>query len=521
MRSKTLRGQFLIRILSILLVIAVLSGTVQLYLMNDQIVKQTNLQADAVASNVLRGVNETELATKTIEHQIDLKLVAYSKHIADLIKNKEKNEITNEDLVEIKDELGLAGITIFSETGSKDDIVGFAATEPQEVGFSLKEAGFLEIGKLLLEKGAPNVPGATFTDDNIAVLPIAQSASHTDKPTFFKYAYYHVPNTKYIINPYIEANEVYDYIEEVGIAATINQVIKENDVVEEIAVLTPKVFADPSLENKIYPPLKKVEAGTFKYQSKKDEDILTKSNVPKTNYIDRLEEKKLYKIFVPLDENRVIYLALDYGEMSGPLYRHSIILIISGLMSLIALFLLTARFFNVIYESIQKIINQMNLLEAGDLTAQSEVKDGTELQKLSQSTNRMVDKLNTLVSDTQEQASKTQRLSVMLEEEASNSVEKMYELSTEATMKSRDQLFEINSFLDELSDALESYKDNEQVLSVIEKVEQMKQLANERTASTTNMTITLSDLLKSLHGQSSELSDISNTLLESMSKFKL
>lgn len=521
MRAKSLRGQFLIRSLSILLVIAVLSGTLQLYLMKNQIVKQTNYQAEAVASNVLRGVKDTDLATQTIEHQIDLKLVAYSKHIAELIKSKEKDEITNENLVEIRDELGLAGITIFTETASKDDIVGFAATESQEVGFSLKEAGFLEIGKLLLERGVPTVPGATFTDDNIAVLPIAQSASHTEEPTFFKYAYYHVPNTEYIINPYIKANEVYNYIEKVGTDATINQIIKETNIVEEIAVLNPKVFADPSLENKIYPPLKKIEAGSFKYQSDRDKEILTKSSLTKVNYIERVEGKRLYKIFIPLDENRVIYLALNYGEMSGPLYRHSIILIISGLISLTALFLLTARFFNMIYESIQKIINQMNLLEAGDLTAKSDVKDGTELQRLSRSTNRMVDKLNTLVSDTQEQASKTQRLSVVLEEEASDSVEKMYELSTEATMKSRDQLFEITSFLDELSDVLVNYKENQQVISVMEKIEGMKQLANERTASTTDMTITLSDLLKSLHGQSSELSDISNALLESMSKFKL
>ena len=390
MRGKTLRGQFLIRIFAILLVIAVFSGTVQLYLMNDQIVKQTNYQAEAVASNVLRGIQDTELATQIIEQQIDLKLVAYSKHIADLIKHKEKSEITNEDLLKIRDDLGLAGITIFSETDSKDDIVGFAATEQQEVGFSLKEAGFFEIGKILLEKGEPTLPSATFTDENIAVLPIAQSASHKEKPTFFKYAYYHVPNTEYIINPYIEANEVYNYIEKVGTNATINQLIQENKIVEEIAVLNPKVFADPSLENQLYPPLKKVESGSFNYQTSQDSKLLTKSSVTKENYIERVDGKKLYKIFIPLDENRVIYLALDYGEMSGPLYRHSIILIVSSLASLVGLFLLTAKFFNKIYEKISRIKSQIKQLEEGDFTAKNTVKDDSELGDLSKSVNRMV-----------------------------------------------------------------------------------------------------------------------------------
>ncbi|WML49528.1 hypothetical protein RCG23_05945 [Neobacillus sp. PS3-34] len=212
----TLRKQFLVKILTILLAIAVCSGAVQLYLMKRQIERQTYQQADAVASNVLSGINETDLATKTIEHQIDLKLVSYSKHIADLIKDKKRNEITNDDLKKIKKELGLAGITVFAESKSKDDIVGFAATEKEEIGFSFKKAGFYEIGKVLLQTEKPDLPGATFTDRNLVVLPTAQSASHKDKPAFFKYVYYHVPNTNYIINPYIEANEVYNYLETAG-----------------------------------------------------------------------------------------------------------------------------------------------------------------------------------------------------------------------------------------------------------------------------------------------------------------
>ncbi|MDE3841044.1 HAMP domain-containing protein (plasmid) [Bacillus methanolicus] len=520
-KNLTLRRQFLIRILSILLMIALVSGTVQIYLMKGQIVNQTNNQAEAIANNVLRAIQGTELATTTIEHQIDLKLVSYSKHIADLIKDKEKNEITNTELIKIRDQLGLAGITIFSETESKDDIVGFAATEKEEVGFSFKEAGFFEIGQVLLHKEKPTLSGATFTDKNIVVLPTAQSASHKDKPTFFKYAYYHVPDTKYIINPYIEANEVHNYIKAVGPNATIQELVQKNKIVQEIAVLNPKVFADPSLEKQLYPPLKKVEAGSFKLQTKKDNEFLTKSNIKKRSYIERVNGKKVYKMFLPLDENKVIYLALDYGKMSGPLYRHSIILIISGLISLIALFLLTARFFNRIYENIQKIKSQIQLLEEGKLTGKSEIMDGSELEKLSQSTNRMVDKLNKLVKDIQEQAVKTQRLSLLLEAEASQSVEKMYELSTENTIKSRDYLYEITEFLDEIIEVLNPYKENDNVAKIMDKVEVIRQVANERTAATTDMTITLSDLLHSLHGQSRELSDISNTLLTYMSKFKL
>jgi methyl-accepting chemotaxis protein len=520
-RKVTLRRQFLIRILSILLIIALISGVIQIYLMNDQINKQVNQEAELIAKGVMRNIMETNLATKSIEYQIDLKLVAYSKYIAELLKGKEAEEITQQQLIKIRDELGLAGITIFKETESKDDIVGVVSTENREIGFSFKKAGFYEIGKVLFNKEKPNVPSATFTDRHIVVLPIAQAASYSDRPSFFKFAYYYVSSSSYIINPYIEANEVYQYIKEVGPNTTIQQILQENGIVKEIAVLNPKVFANPSLEKQLYPPLKKIEAGSFDLQTSKDRELLTKTTIKKESYIEQINGKKVYKMFLPLDQNRVIYLALDYGKMSAPLYRHSIILIVSGLVSLLILFLLTARFFNRIYESIQKIKRQIKLLEEGDLTAKSEVNDGSELEELSESTNRMVDRLNKLVKDIQEQAAKTQRLSVLLEAEASQSVEKMYELSTEATMKSREQLYEITEFLDEMIDVLQPYKQNEKVENVIEKVEVMRRIVKERTATTTEMTITLSDLLQSLHEQARELSEISSTLLDYMAKFKL
>ncbi|MED1489848.1 methyl-accepting chemotaxis protein [Bacillus smithii] len=293
---------------------------------------------------------------------------------------------------------------------------------------------------------------------------------------------------------------------------------------KEIAVLDPRVFQNPELETKLFPPLKKVIYGNYSYKDSKDTKILIgmeENKLQKYHYIEKYKNEKIYKLFIKTKDGQVIYIALDYGALSGPLYRHSIILLVTGVISLIVLFLLTARFFNRIYENIQKIKRQIQSLEKGDLTAKSNVNDRSELENLSQSTNRMVDKLNKLVKDTQEQATKTQKLSVLLEAETSQTIEKIYAITTETTMKSREQLYEIISFLDELVETLQPYKKNEQVLHLIEKVEDMKQITNERTAATTDMTITLSDLIHSLHGQSRELSEISNALLESMKKFKL
>ncbi|MEH7524304.1 methyl-accepting chemotaxis protein [Bacillus sp. JJ1503] len=517
----TIRRQFLKITLSLSIIIALISGAIQLYFMNDQIVKQSNQQAESVANNVLRGIEQTNLAAQSIEHQIDLKLVAYAHNIVTLLGKKSASEITTEELLIIKEQLGLAGITIIQETKTKDDYVGILSTEPNEVGISFKKFGYYEIGNLLMSDQVASIPGATYTDKHTLVLPIAQSASHTNSPEFFKYAYYHVPGTDYIINPFIKANEVYNYTEIVGPSSEIKKLVKQSDIVKEIAVLNPKVFADPSLEKQLYPPLKKVEAGQYTLKTKKDIELLTQKVVNKESYIERVNGDRIYKMFLPIDENSVIYIALDYSKMSDHLYQHSTILIISGITSLLVLFLLTARYFNRIYENIQKIKRQINLLEEGDLTVKSFVNDESELESLSDSTNRMVDKLNKLVFETQEQAKKIQRLSLILEAEASQSVEKMYEVSTGATLRARDQLYVIIEFLDSVHEALLPYIDNGNAAKVLGKIEEMKVVINDQTAATTNTTISLSDLVKSLHIQSSELLDISKILLEQINKFKL
>lgn len=522
-KKQSLRRKFVIQVLMSLISVVVLSGIIQLFFINQQIAINVESQANLVSNNILSGIKKTEMASESIEDQIDLKMLGYAKYIASQLNTKTAKDISNEQLIELKEELGLEGITIFVQT--QDDVIGVKSTDPTEVGFSFKPFGeevLTPMMDVMEGKIIPRAGDGSYVNINELVLPISQSGSH-ENPVFIKYAYYHPEGTDFLINPYVLEEEVYKFTQEVGPDVEIKDVLKSNSTVKEIAVLNPRVFKDPSLEEELYAPLRKVEYGTFKYKSKRDVEILKDmvTHPEKITLIDTTNGEKLYQVFIPVNENRVIYIAFDYEEMSGPLYRHSIILIISGLLSLLVLFLLTTRFFSGIYEKIQQIIQQINSLEEGDLTAKSNVKDNSELESLSHSANRMVDRLNKLVRDTQENATKTQKLSVMLEAEASQSVEKMYEISTEATIKSREQLFDITLFLEEVSKVLAPYQADENAREILGKVDIMKEVANERTSATTDMTITLSDLLKSLHGQSSELSEISNTLLEQMEKFKL
>lgn len=418
----------------------------------------------------------------------------------------------------IKEELGLSDISLFVR--KDDNFVVVRATDPEEIGFTFDQPDIVQSTEVMFRNEDPDVPGL-YTEKGLVVLPIMRSEVRENN--YYKYAYYHPEGADFLINPYITADEVYKFTEEVGPNSWIEKMKDENTYIKEIAVIDPQVVQNPELEENFYPPLKKIVYGDYHYESEGDKEVFINmiESPAKQSFVQIVNGERVFKLFYPTENNQVIMLVLDYKEMTGPIIRHSLILFISGIISLIALFLLTVRFFNKLYGNINRISNQIEALEEGDLTVQSTINDGSELGRLSETTNRMVDRLNKLVKDTQEQAMKTQRLSVLLEAEASQSVEKMYELSTEATIKSREQLYDITAFLDEVIDALVPYKEDENVQSVVNKIDLMREVANERTAATTDMTITLSDLLKSLHGQSSELSDISNTLLGQMGKFKL
>jgi hypothetical protein len=114
------------------------------------------------AQNIKREFENTNLAARSIEHQIDLKLISYAKNIAEVLKGKSIDEITNSDLKVIKEELELAGITLFARKG--EDIVGVRSTDSEEIGFSSREFGFYETVDALLEGRKASIEGATLLE---------------------------------------------------------------------------------------------------------------------------------------------------------------------------------------------------------------------------------------------------------------------------------------------------------------------------------------------------------------------
>lgn len=316
------------------------------------------------------------------------------------------------------------------------------------------------------------------------------------------------------INAYFEAQESYGFTDEVGLNFWIQKMERDHTFIHDITVIDLKEFQNTDLEKQNAPPLG--------FLSEEDIEMIKKlGEKGKEKSIQKINGEKVLKLYLQVENGQVIYISMDYNKVTGQIYRHSIILVISSFVSLIVLSIMTIKFFDKIYENIKKIIKQIRIFETGDLTVKSQVLNAGELSSLSVTANIMVDNINKFIKDTQEQAIKTQVLSEELESEASDSLERIYELSTEITIDAREQLDEINDYLKKAEMTLIAYNHDENVQDILESMGKMRERANQYTAATTNITITLSDLLQSLYEQSRELSFISNTMLERMSNFKL
>jgi two-component system, sporulation sensor kinase E len=334
-----------IEILSVVLLITLTSGILQLIFLKNKVTKDMNSQADSIAKSVKESITETKLASDYMEHQIDLRMIAHMQYVGNLLLNKNVNEITNEDLESIRKKVGLSGITIHVKRG--DDIVGVKSTDPKEIGFGFKQFqnGGLEMLESLLSGNAIHKLPVSYFDNQSFVTPITQSGSHLNTPILFKYAYYHPSNAPYLISSYLDANEVYQYTKRLGPDHEIQKLKQENAYIDEIGVLNPRVFQNSSLEKQIYPPLKKIVYGSFNEIDKNDTNWLNhyKGNAQLYQFFNTKNGKQLYKIFLPMDNDQVLFIALNYAKMKDPINQQLIILILLACLSCIVFILLADK----------------------------------------------------------------------------------------------------------------------------------------------------------------------------------
>jgi signal transduction histidine kinase len=152
--------------------------------------------------------------------------------------------VTNEQLLEIRDKLGIEGITIF--TYIDDEMTGFRSSDHEEIGLKTKNWSdglwHSMFDQLMKEHNVELIENFGEKLPNYWGGPIDTSYS---KPTnISKWGYYNDGTTDYLIDPYISDSSFIDYTRIAGVNSAIQMLIDENPYVTQIAIINEKVLSE-------------------------------------------------------------------------------------------------------------------------------------------------------------------------------------------------------------------------------------------------------------------------------------
>lgn len=140
MKRNTVMYQLVLRIGILLVVVG--AGTIFLIsqIIKKEIEEYQMEEISTAALIVTQAMESTKASTYTIEHLIDMKLLAASKGIAKELQNRTIEDISMEEIMELKEYWGLYDISLFVRKG--DDIVVAQSSDIHEIGLGSKDWGY-------------------------------------------------------------------------------------------------------------------------------------------------------------------------------------------------------------------------------------------------------------------------------------------------------------------------------------------------------------------------------------------
>ncbi|MDT8858886.1 EAL domain-containing protein [Alkalihalobacillus sp. MEB130] len=317
-------------------------------------------------------------------------------------------DVTNEQLVQLADELMVSHITLLAET--EDDIIGVKSSDLHEIDMSTNQWEFWyeAFQQLFLVTPVSVEEGLALENYWSGPTEVASSnPDHTDK-----WGYFHDGTTNYIINPYFRDEQVLEYEKLFGPANIMERFTDKLDGVLELTVFNPENFGQETIVrnfsggNFIRIADQPIWYGTYEFENQ-DADVAMVEQAVKTgqpqNYTDEMNGKLVAKTFVPIDTDSqdpyVIGISYDYGliqaELRDELMQHILLSI-----PFIVLVLVTSTIFSrSITRPIGYIDEKVNDIAQGNFGGEVILKRKDELGHLSQNVNALSKSLQSYITD--------------------------------------------------------------------------------------------------------------------------
>jgi methyl-accepting chemotaxis protein len=534
MKRNTIMYQMISRIAVLLCIVGSLTIFSAYYIIKLELENYQQEEMNTASNIVVQAMETTQTSTHTIEHLIDMKLLAASKGIAQALQGKSINEISREELIQLKEYWGLYDISLFVRDG--DDIVVAQSSDKNEIGLGSKDWGYWYTAFDQLMAGEEVTVDKGYGDGNFWVGPISRSEWDT---MYFKYAYYYDESNSILINPYVLDEEIYRLTFDSGPTQMIYNITNESVDLEEIAVINVPAWLNESDHEVIEPEYDiPILYGSHNLLLTEDAEVMKAvMNDGIGQSISFTKDKKEFKKFyVPLPENRVMTVVINLERQENMEHDLITLLITAFVLAFIAIFLIIRIIAKRQLRPLKEIGDHIHDVSKGDLTKSLHIKENNEWSWLAERVNEMTERMNHLILDIKKEAQSVLILSSLLSKQVYSSTETMDEVSINMTNESKTLVVDLNSYIETLKHTfnifiedlsrlnidIEIKRNLEASIKMInQKLEYLETFSETHAYNLTEMSIMFSNTLDELRDAIQKLDQLSTNLENKIEVFQV
>jgi signal transduction histidine kinase len=277
-----------------------------------------------VAKQIEMSVEQSRIGAELFQEQLgeQLRTAAIAAQFA---LDPDVEKVTNEQLVELSERLGVLHITLLKRTD--DNIMLYKSSDPKQIDVPTNtwKPWYQAFNQL-------------FDDRNVSIdwgqsLPNFWTGPYefatTDTSKIRKWGYYYDGSTNYIIDPYISYDVQLDFEEATGVARLIRKTLEENPDVLEITGVNPVLFDKGPYQTITYAgevlnhaTRQPIIYGSYTYRVDSDaKNIGHAYESGKTITVaDKVNGKRILKSYIPVDIEAPVVSILD--DQAQPLKRY-------------------------------------------------------------------------------------------------------------------------------------------------------------------------------------------------------
>ncbi|WP_162515269.1 sensor histidine kinase [Paenibacillus pinistramenti] len=258
-------------------------------------------------------------------------------------------DVTNEQLVEVKDKLGIEGLTLFKYLKDQNNFVGAKSTDPKEIGLTTETWGSGKWNKVfaeLMEKHEAT-PIQNFGENLPHFWAGPYDTSSADPTRISKWGYYNDGTTDYLIDPYISEDIINRFHEQAGVEFNISDQVKNNPLVLEVGILNDKILQGdwkaPNPDNPVWHSERMVLYGEYTYTSDDDQKLAEEAfdGMKKVHKVMEINGRMVLRTYSPITlqdnvnkgfDRMLIIVTSDMDKMTSDLVHKEIRMSIVGLV---------------------------------------------------------------------------------------------------------------------------------------------------------------------------------------------